>query len=115
MAAITINSMTGSGVKTVSLTAITGSDTFTYQPGDILYFLNGSGSAAGLTLTGSGAGLFGVEGFGTVNAAAGYTTSTKAHPSYNFLYLDDIAQYLVGTVTVVGPVTASFLAILRRS
>lgn len=115
MAAITINTVTGTGAKAVVLAASTGSDTFTYQPGDILMFLNGSGATAGLTLTGSAAGAFGVPGVGSINGAAGYTTGAKATNTTSFLMLDDIAQYLLGTITVVAPVTASFLAILRRA
>ncbi len=113
MAALTVSTVTGAGVKTVTVNTLTSSDTFTYQAGDIMYLRNGSGGALTLTLDGADGTTVGVEGVGDVSVASGYSTGSIANGAERVIFLDTIRHYLQGTVTVTGG-TGMSCTIMRR-
>lgn len=113
MAALTISSVGASGDKAVTINTATASDTFAYEPGDILEWRNLTAGTTSLTFTGSGGGIIGVPGYGLINTANPKTMNAVAVNGYGIVYLDDIWQYLQGTVTVTGAAGAAIM-IFRR-
>jgi hypothetical protein len=105
MATITATSIGGSGVKTVTETTMTASDTLTYIPGagQILRLRNATAGALTVTITGSAAVSRTYPEGGTVNYAAGFSTGSIGATTGDVLVkLDSISAYLDGTVTLTG-------------
>lgn len=105
MATIAATDVGGTGVKAVTETTMTSSDTLTYVPGSrqILRLRNITGGALTVTLTGSGAVSRTYPEGGTVNYAAGFSTGSIAATTGDVLVkLDKISAYLDGTVTLTG-------------
>lgn len=105
MPVITPTSMTGFGVRTMSETTLTASDTFAYEPGapgSILVLRNPTGGAISPTITGSQANTaIPVPGFGTVSAASLAVGSIPAGQA-RVIPLDTVREFLAGTVTITG-------------
>ena len=101
--ASTLNS--GSGVRTVTKTTMTASDTFTYiqNAGQLLVLRNTTAGALTVTITGSTAQSQTSPDGGTTNYAAGYSTgSIPATTGEVAIPLDSIKGYLQGTLTLTG-------------
>lgn len=113
MAALTISTVSGSGLKTVTANTLTASDTFTYQAGDIMYLRNPTGGALTLTLDGADGTTVGVEGIGDVSVSSGFSTGSIAAAGERVIFLDTIRHYLQGTVTASGA-SGLICSILRR-
>lgn len=105
MPAITATSMTGSGVRVMSETTLTASDTLAYEPGApgaILVLRNPTGGALSPVITGSAASTsIPVDGYGTVSAAS-YAVGSIAAGAARVIPLDSIRRYLEGNVTITG-------------
>lgn len=94
----------GVGVRAVTETTMTSSDTLVYRQGagQQLRLRNTTAGAMTVTLTGSDAVARNFEG-GTVNFAAGYPTGSIAATTGDVVIpLDSISGYLLGTVTLTG-------------
>lgn len=113
MAALTISSVGGPGPRTLTPNTLTASDTFTYEPGDIMILRNATGGALTPNFDGADSGVVGVDGWGVLNPAPGYTTPSIPAGAERVIFLDTIRFFLVGTVTVTGG-TGMICSILRR-
>lgn len=104
MATIVSTSLAGSGQRTLTRTALTGTaDTFTYVAGSYLILENPTGGALSPTITGASANAaIPVKGYGTVSAAGGYAVGSIAAGSARFIPLDTIAEFLAGAITITG-------------
>lgn len=104
MAALTLSSKAGPNVRTVTPNTLTSSDTFTYfqGTGQEILLHNPTAGALSPTITGSAAQSLAVPGGGTVNYAAGLAIGSIAAGASRYIDLDEIAQYLVGTITITG-------------
>ena len=115
MATLAPTSLTGAGVRAVTELTLGASDTFVYDPSapnSLLCLRNPTGGALTLTITGSTASAaIVVKGFGTVSAAAGYSTGAIAAGGARVIPLDSISEYLAGTITMTGAsgLVASYL------
>lgn len=105
MPAIAATSMTGPGVRVMSETTLTASDTLAYDPGvpgSILVLRNPTGGALSPVITGSLASTsIPVAGFGTVSAAS-YAVGSIAAGAARVIPLDSIKLYLDGNVTITA-------------
>lgn len=113
MAALTITAAGGAGAIATTLNTLTASDTFTYVPGDIMHLRNATAGALTPNLDGADGTVVGVSGVGNVSVAAGITLASIAAAGERVIYLDTIAAYLLGLVTVTGGV-GIICTILRR-
>jgi formyltetrahydrofolate synthetase len=115
MAVIVATAMTGPGVRVLTETTMTASDTLAYdtgRPNSVLVLRNPTGGALSPTITGSlASAAIAVPGFGTVSAAAGLAVGSIAAGAARVIPLDSINLYLVGTVTITAGtgLVASFL------
>lgn len=88
----------------VTRTALSASDTLTFVrgSGQVLFLWNTTGSPVNVTITGSTATTISPPGFGgTVDVSAGKVVTVGANASV-YLDLDDIYEFLKGTITVTG-------------
>lgn len=106
MGVIAATSMAGLGIRAMSETTLTASDTLAYDPtvsGSILILRNPTGGAVSPTITGSTApASIPVSGYGTVSAAGGYAVGSIPAGGARVVPLDTISRYLSGTVTITG-------------
>lgn len=106
MGVIAATSMAGLGVRAMSETTLTASDTLAYDAassGSILILRNPTGGAISPTIIGSTApASIPVSGYGTVSAAAGYPVGSIPAGAARVIPLDTIARYLSGAVTITG-------------
>lgn len=105
MAAITATNMQGLGKKTITRTTLGASDTFAYNSSKnpILILDNITVGALTPTIDGSAApSALQIAGVGTVDLTAGYLLTSIAAGACAAIRLSDIAQFLVGTVTITG-------------
>lgn len=115
MGVIAATAMSGLGVRVLTETTLTASDTLAYDPGitgSILVLRNPTGGALSPTITGSQApSVIPVAGYGNVSAAGGLAVGSIAAGAARVVPLDSIKQYLLGTVTITGGtgLVASFL------
>ena len=111
----TIGKFTG-GVNTPSTiteTALTGADTFTYDPSGVLVIRNSTGASVTVTLTGSAStGSKLVEGGGTVALSGGVPVVVGAG-SVKSIKLGSIRDFLKGTIAVTGGSAGVFAYILK--
>lgn len=97
------------GVKThqtINRTVLSANDTLTYVSGagQVLELYNTTASIVTVTLVGSGATTISPDGYGgTISVAAGKVIAVPASGTVS-VNLDNIAAYLVGTVSVTGGV-----------
>lgn len=105
MATITQTTVTGvNGPVTLTRTTMGASDTLTYVPGSgqLLTLANNTGSQISPVFTGSVTPTINVPGYGgTVSTAGGKTVAVPANSTVAF-ELDDISQFLQGTVTITS-------------
>lgn len=117
MVAITPTSMTGFGVRVMTETTMTASDTLAYDkgsPGSVLVLRNPTGGALSPVITGSLANTaIPVARYGTVSAAS-YAVGSIAAGAARVIPLDTIGEYLEGNVTITGG-TGLVAAFLRYS
>lgn len=105
MAVLTQSTKAGANTNPQTVNILTSSDTFTYFPGtkQELWLFNGTaGTVAAATITGSAAGSLAAPGGGTVNYGAGRAVGSLAVGAVTMINLDDIANYLKGTITITG-------------
>lgn len=106
MGVIASTAMTGAGVRVMTETTLTASDTLAYDPGtpgSILVLRNPTGGALSPTITGSTASAsIAVSGYGTVSAASGLAVGSIAAGAARVIPLDTIKLYLEGTVTITS-------------
>lgn len=102
MATIAATDMTGSGTKTVTVTTLTGTDSFTYTAGSTLILHNATAGALTPNIDGDGASTVGVSGVGNVDISGGYDVGSIAAGDTVAIRLDAIRQYLAGTIAVSG-------------
>lgn len=116
MATIAVTDMTGAGVATITYTTATASDTFTYQSGrrQILIIKNDSGGPLTPNIDGDGATTKAVAGIGgTVDLTGGYDFASIADGASVAIDLDEIRDYLSGTIAMTGADGAE-IAILQH-
>lgn len=104
MATIVPTSAQGSGVRTVTRTLMTASDTFTYNSGSNPLLILDNVTAGPLTVTIDGANgtVVPVAGVGDVNVSAGFSTGAIAAGACAAIPLNSISAYLQGVITVTG-------------
>lgn len=101
------NVSTATAVATLTRTAMTASDTFTYTPGagQKLILWNTTASPVVLTFDGTGGTTVAVPRAyglaGSVDVSAGKTVTVPASSTV-ILNADDYGAYLAGTVTITG-------------
>ncbi len=87
MGVIAATSMAGLGVRTLTETTLTSSDTLAYDS-------TKAGSTASSAIP--------VSGYGNVSAAAGLAVGSIAAGAARVIPLDTIQKYLQGTITITG-------------
>ncbi len=104
MAIITPTDTKSISEVTITETTLGASDTFAYTPGKTKWLLLRNATAGALTpnIDGDGASTSYLPGVGNVDISAGYTLGSVAAGDSVALDLDDIKQYLQGTITVTG-------------
>lgn len=106
MAVLTATSMIGPGVRVMSETTMSASDTLAYDPGSpgsVLVLRNPTAGALSPVITGSTASTaIQVSGYGTVSAASYTAIGSIAAGAARVIPLDSISQYLAGTVTITS-------------
>lgn len=112
MPAIVPTSMQGPGMRTLTETTLTASDTFSYQAGDILLLRNPTGGALSITLDGAGGVSWPVDGAPDINTTAGLALASIPTLGARVIPLDTIRAYLLGVTTVTGG-TGAIASILR--
>lgn len=102
MAVIAKTSMTGVGQRTVTVTTLGASDTFTYTQGDILVLENATGGALTPKLDGDGGTVWPANGLGNIDVSGGLTLSSIGAGVTVAIPLDTVRAYCQGVVTVTG-------------
>lgn len=104
MATIVSTSAQGAGVRTVTRTTLTASDTFTYKSGvgAVLILDNITAGPLTVTIDGADGTTVPVAGIGSVSVAAGYSTGAIAAAACVAIPLDTISEFLKGTIAVTG-------------
>ena len=96
--------MSGPAARVVTRTTLGSSDTFTFTStkSPILILDNVTAGALTVTIDGDGATTRVVEGIGTINLSAGYSTGSIAAGACVAIPLNSISSYLAGTIAVTG-------------
>jgi hypothetical protein len=104
MANIVSTTLQGLGVRTVTRTTLTASDTFTYNQGReaLLILDNVTAGALTVNIDGADGTTVPVAGIGNVSVASGFTTGSIAAGACVAIPLDTIFQYLQGVIAVTG-------------
>lgn len=104
MATITATNMQGGGVKAVTETTLTGTDTFSYSAfkRPVLLLRNPTGGSLTVNIDGAGATTVAVPGVGNVNIADGYSTGAIGAGASRAIELSTIEKYLQGVIAVTG-------------
>lgn len=104
MANIVSSSMQGSGVRTLTRTTLTASDTFTYNQSasPVLILDNVTAGPLTVTIDGADGTTVPVQGIGSVSVAAGYATGAIAAGACVAIPLQSVDQYLKGIIAVTG-------------
>lgn len=104
MGTITETLLTGSGVRALTETTLTSSDTFTYRAAgqQVLTLRNPTAGALSPTITGSSAASFAVDGYGAVDPSGGLAVGSIAAGAHKVIPLDKVSKYLSGTITVAS-------------
>lgn len=98
---------------TVTETALTGTDTFTYDSSGTLVIRNSTGASVTVALTGSTATTTKlVDGGGTVPLASGVSIAVAAG-AIKSIKLGSIRDFLTGTIAVTGGAAGVFAYILK--
>lgn len=103
MPAIVATSLAQGGVRTSTRTTLGSSgNTFTYVPGSVLILHNATGGSLTPTIDGDGGTSAFAMGFGTITVSSGLSLGAIASGAQILVPLDDIAQYLKGTVDITS-------------
>jgi len=106
MVAIVASDLNVAGVRTVTETTLTASDTLAYdrsRPGSILMLRNPTAGAISPTIRGSqAASALEVNRVGTIDLSAGLAIGSIPAGAARAIELDSIAEWLAGNVTVTG-------------
>lgn len=105
MGTIAVTNMSGAGQATVTYTTATASDTFTYQAGrrQIMIIKNDSGGALTPNIDGDGATTKSVPGLGgAIDTSGGFDFTSIANGASVAIDLDEISEYLKGTIAMTG-------------
>lgn len=113
MPAITATSIFASGVLTLTETTLNGTDTFTYETGDILTLRNPTVGALSPTIDGAGGTTWDAEGIGVITVSAGYAVGSIGIGAARVIPLDSIRAYCQGAVSITGG-TGLVASILRH-
>ena len=113
MPAITATSMGGPGQRVLVETTLNGTDSFTYEPGDVLLLRNPTGATITPTIDGDGGTTWPAPGIGNVNVASGQSQGTIAAGSARVIPLDSIRAFLQGAIAINSG-TGLIAAILRN-
>ncbi len=101
MPAIVPTSMQGSGMRTLTETTLNGSDTFTYQAGDVLILRNPTGGTITPTLDGAGGTTVPVDGLGDITVSSGLALAGIPAGAARVIPLDTIRFYLQGVTSIL--------------
>jgi hypothetical protein len=103
MPALVATSLAEGGPRTSTRVILTASgNTFTYTPGSILVLHNPTAGSLTPIVDGDGSTTAFAKGFGTITVSAGFSLGAIAASAQILVPLDDIAQYLRGTVDITG-------------
>lgn len=104
MATIAPTTLQGSGVRAVTETTLTASDTFTYLPntGQMLIIRNTSGGSITVNIDGADGVQTPFQGVPAVNLQSGYFLAAMAVGVVRMIPLDSIAGFLQGVIAVSG-------------
>lgn len=104
MAIITATDMTGTGDRSVTITTLGASDTFTFttSKSPVLILNNVTAGALTPNIDGDGGTTVTVPGIGSVDVSAGYTLSSISAGASVAIPLNSINKYLQGVITVTG-------------
>lgn len=104
MANIVSTTLQGLGVRLVTRTTLTASDTFTYNQGReaVLILDNITAGALTVNIDGAGGTTVPVPGIGDVSVASGLSTGSIAAGACVAIPLDTVFQYLQGVIAVTG-------------
>ena len=113
MPAITATSMGGPGPRVLTETTLNGTDSLTYEPGDILLLRNPTGGSLTPTIDGADGTTWPAAGIGNVTISAGLSFGAIAAGAARAVPLDSIRAYLQGVIAITGG-TGLVAAILRN-
>lgn len=104
MATITPTDMTGSGDRSVTVTTLGASDTFTYNSTKkpVLVLNNVTAGALTPNIDGDGATTVQCTGVGTIDVSGGFDVSSVAAGETVAIPLNSISAYLSGTIALTG-------------
>ena len=104
MALIASTTLQGLGVRLVTRTTLTASDTFTYNLGReaVLILDNITAGALTVNIDGAGGTTVPVPGIGDVSVSSGLSTGSIAAGACVAIPLDTVFQYLQGVIAVTG-------------
>ena len=112
MPAITATSMGGPGQRVLVETTLNGTDSFTYEPGDVLLLRNPTGGSITCTIDGAGGTTWPAQGIGTVDVSAGQSQGAIAAGAARVIPLDSIRAFLQGAIAITSG-TGLVAALLR--
>lgn len=104
MAAIVATDMKGFGDREVTITTLTGTDSFTYDASKkpVLVLNNVTAGPLTVTIDGDGASSVTVPGAGAFDISAGFSTASIPAGGVYSIPLNSIGAYLAGTIAVTG-------------
>jgi len=102
MPAITATSMGGPGPRVLAVTTLNGTDSLTYEPGDVLILRNATGGSLTPTIDGADGTTWPAPGIGTVTISAGLSLGAIPLGVTIVVPLDSIRAYLQGVIAITG-------------
>ena len=102
MPAITATSMGGPGPRVLVQTTLNGTDSLTYERGDILMLRNPTGSAITPTIDGDGGTTWPAPGIGTITVSGGVSLVAIAAGAGIVVRMDTINSFLQGTIAITS-------------
>jgi hypothetical protein len=102
MPAITATSMRGVGVRVLTETTLNGTDSFTYEPGDVLILRNPTGGAITPTIDGADGTTWPVPGAPALTVSSGLSLGEIAAGAARVVPLDTVRAYCQGAVAVTS-------------
>lgn len=104
MATIAATKVSNYGAQAVTVTTLTGTDTFTYDDSKdpTLILKNPTAGALTPVIDGDGATTVGVSGAGTFDISGGYSVGSIAAGATVAIRLRTIRQYIVDVIAITG-------------
>ena len=102
MPAITATSMGGPGPRVLVVTTLNGTDSLTYEQGDVLILRNPTGSSITPTIDGAGGTTWPAEGIGNVTVSAGLSLGAIPAGVTITIPMDSIRAYLQGVIAITS-------------